>query len=78
MIDIIWYSLFKTVAVIWPPKLTAPENVTKSFTFAPCALTFTITFDSVPVVVFVVNVTPELIAGSFSGVMSLKVPPSSM
>jgi hypothetical protein len=33
--DIILYSLLRTAAVILPPKLTAPENVTKSFSLAP-------------------------------------------
>ena len=28
---VIWYSLFKTAAVIEPPRLAAPVNVTKSF-----------------------------------------------
>ena len=30
------------VAVIRPPKLDAPEKVTKSFSFAPCALSVTV------------------------------------
>jgi hypothetical protein len=33
--DTILYSAFNTVAVILPPNEAAPENVTKSFSFAP-------------------------------------------
>ena len=35
IIEVILYSMLRIAAVITPPKLTAPEKVTKSFTFAP-------------------------------------------
>ena len=31
MMDVIWYSWFNMAAVIFPPRLDAPEKVTKSF-----------------------------------------------
>ena len=64
-------------AAIPPIAASAFDIVTKSFTFAPCALAFTITCDSVPVVVFVVNVTPLFIV-ALSGVISLNDWPSSI
>ena len=39
----IWYSLLSTAAVILPPRLTAPEKVTKSLGIAPCAVSVIVT-----------------------------------
>jgi len=49
-----WYSLFNTVAVILPPKLTASEIVTKSPTTAPWLL-------SVAVIVVLPSVAAKVI-----------------
>ena len=70
MIATILYSMFKMVAVIVPPKLAAPENVTKSFSFAPCAGSVTV----IVVDPFVAaNVTSPALVVFLMGVMSLKV-----
>ena len=61
------------MAVIKPPKLTAPEKVTKSFTFAPCAASVTVIV--VEPLVAAKVISPAAV-GSFSGVMSLNCPPS--
>jgi hypothetical protein len=41
--DVIWCSAFNIVAVIVPPSVATPEKVTKSFSFAPCAGSITVT-----------------------------------
>ena len=58
-----------------PPRLDAPENVTKSFLTAPCAVSATVIvaspFDAE-------NVTSPADVVDLIGVMSLKEPPASM
>ena len=71
----IWYSWFKTVAVTKPPKVAAPEKVTKSFKFAPCAESVTVTVEE-PFVAEKVT-SPEPVV-ALTGVISLKVEPSSI
>ena len=63
------------VAALVPAVVSALDIVTKSFKFAPCALEFTITSDSVPVVPFVAEkVTPVLhLDHLLIGVTSLNV-----
>ena len=60
---------FNIVAVITPPKLTAPENVTKSFSFAPCAGSETVIVVDPSVAE---NVTSPALVVCLIGVTSLK------
>ena len=71
----IWYSWFKTVAVILPPKLTAPLKVTKSFCTAPWAVSATVRVASP---LEAEKVTSPAFVVARIGVMSLKESPSSI
>ena len=70
----IWYSWFRTVAVMLPPSVTAPLKVTKSLTTAPCAVSVTVSVAS-PLVA--ANVTSPAAVVDLMGVTSLKLLPSA-
>ena len=65
----------RTVAVIFPPKLTAPLKVTKSFLTAPCAVSLTVIVEEPSVAE---KVTSPAAVVVLIGVMSLKLEPSSI
>jgi hypothetical protein len=72
--DVTWYSWFSTVAVIAPPRLTAPENVTKSPNTQPWAVSATVIV-ALPFVA--ANVTSPALVTKRIGVMSFGSEPST-
>ena len=61
--------------MIVPPKVAAPENVTKSFSLAPCAGSVTVIVVDPFVAAKVISPAPVVF---LMGVISLNVWPSSM
>ena len=72
--DCIWYSWFNTLAVIKPPKLTAPEIVTKSPDTAPWASSVAV----IKLEPLVAEKTIPLVVVALIGVISLKLAPSKI
>ena len=71
--SVMLYSWFNTPAVMLPPKLAAPLNVTKSPDTAPCAVSVTVI---VADPLLAAKVTSPALVVERMGVMSEKLPPS--